>query len=250
MGINNVRHPIKDTVRADNSTYSSNKIEALVQSAMDLPAVTSEDAGDVLMVSDEGEWGKGEITFPTELPAVTSSDEGDVLMVNDSGEWDKGEIPSQLPTVTSSDEGKVLSVDSNGEWGAESVPKELPEITFTNKSHAIKANKNKSYSYFQTMYAAVSIDDSNIMTGDTFSYDDMIDKVFDTSIWLTNPTDPASPALIFHPVQTNQNSSKQIIYQNSYINGTVLEIREIIIPSSANTLQGLTITKKTITFDT
>lgn len=119
MGINNVRHPIKDTVRADNSTYSSNKIEALVQSAMDLPEVTSEDAGDVLMVSEDGEWGKGEITFPTELPAVTSSDEGDVLMVNDSGEWDKGEIPSQLPTVTSSDEGKVLTVDSNGEWGAE-----------------------------------------------------------------------------------------------------------------------------------
>lgn len=128
MGINNVRHPIKDTVRADNSTYSSNKIEALVQSAMDLPAVTSEDAGDVLMVSDEGEWGKGEITFPTELPAVTSSDEGDVLMVNDSGEWDKGEIPSQLPTVTSSDEGKVLSVDSNGEWGAEFI---FTEVTGT-----------------------------------------------------------------------------------------------------------------------
>lgn len=61
MAIENVRHPIKDTVKADNSTYSSNKIESLIHSATELPETSVADAGDVLMVNEEGEWAKGEL---------------------------------------------------------------------------------------------------------------------------------------------------------------------------------------------
>lgn len=88
MAINNVRHPIKDTVKADNSTYSSNKIESLIHSATELPEAGIEDAGDVLMVNDEGEWAKGEIIIPQEVPTPTAPDIGKVISVNASGEYE------------------------------------------------------------------------------------------------------------------------------------------------------------------
>ena len=87
MGIDNIRHPIKDTVKADNSTYSSNKIESLIHSATELPETSIEDAGDVLMVNDEGEWAKGEIIIPQEVPTPTASKKGQIISVNSSGDY-------------------------------------------------------------------------------------------------------------------------------------------------------------------
>lgn len=56
------------------------------------------------------------------FPTPTSEDAGKVLMVDEEGKWKLAAIPSQLPSVTSSDEGKVLTVGSDGEWGAEDLP--------------------------------------------------------------------------------------------------------------------------------
>lgn len=53
------------------------------------------------------------------LPAVTSDDNGDVLTVVE-GNWSKADIPSQLPTVTTTDNGDVLTV-VEGAW-AKAVP--------------------------------------------------------------------------------------------------------------------------------
>lgn len=86
MAIENVRHPIKDTVKADNSTYSSNKIESLIHSATELPETSVADAGDVLMVNDEGEWDKGEIIIPQEVPTPTSENIGKVVTVVSDGD--------------------------------------------------------------------------------------------------------------------------------------------------------------------
>ena len=52
-----------------------------------------------------------------ELPAVTTEDNGDVLTVVE-GAWAKATIPAQLPAVTSEDAGKVLTVNSEGQWVA------------------------------------------------------------------------------------------------------------------------------------
>ena len=82
-----------------------------VESAIELPTVTSEDDGDVLAVVD-GKWAKSGSQI--ELPVVTSEDDGDVLAVVD-GRWAKSGSQIELPVVTSSDNGDVLTV-VNGSW--------------------------------------------------------------------------------------------------------------------------------------
>lgn len=100
MAICNVKHPIKDTVKADNSTYSSNKIESLIHSATELPETSVADAGDVLMVNDEGEWDKGEIIVPQELPTPAAADIGKIVSVVSDG--DEG-AEYGLETISSSE---------------------------------------------------------------------------------------------------------------------------------------------------
>lgn len=58
-----------------------------------------------------------DVAVPAELPAVTSEDNGDVLGVVE-GNWGKMEIPTpepELPAVTSDDNGKILGV-VEGAW--------------------------------------------------------------------------------------------------------------------------------------
>ena len=86
----------------------------------ELPEVSGTDNGSILKVSG-GKWAKGSETV--ELPAVTSENAGQVLMVNAEGQWVAAAIPSQLPTVDkTTDAGKVLTVNSDGEWAAAALP--------------------------------------------------------------------------------------------------------------------------------
>lgn len=120
MAIENVRHPIKDTVKADNSTYSSNKIESLIHSATELPETSVADAGDVLMVNEEGEWAKGEIIIPQELPTPAAADIGKIVSVVSDGdegaEYSLEDAPTEVPTPAAADSGKVISVNESGEY--------------------------------------------------------------------------------------------------------------------------------------
>ena len=88
--------------------------EVLKQTQAELPAVTSNDNGKVLVVK-EGKWDKDNPA--TELPAVTGADNGSCLLVSE-GAWAKGSFPTELPAVTSEDVGKVLTVNSDGQWVA------------------------------------------------------------------------------------------------------------------------------------
>lgn len=52
-----------------------------------------------------------------ELPAVTAENAGQVLTVNAQGKWVAANIPSQLPAVSApTDVGKVLKVNDEGKW--------------------------------------------------------------------------------------------------------------------------------------
>lgn len=63
-----------------------------------------------------------EIPLPTEyeLPTVTTEDTGDVLVVNEEGKWDKGEAGGGLPEVTTDDNGDILQV-VEGAWAKASA---------------------------------------------------------------------------------------------------------------------------------
>lgn len=72
---------IADGVKADNTTYSSNKIELLIKTATELPIPEAGDAGKVLTVDDE--LGYELATIPAELPTPAEGDAGKVLAVDD-----------------------------------------------------------------------------------------------------------------------------------------------------------------------
>lgn len=92
----NVNHPIKDGIIADNSTLSSRKIKELVESATELPTPAAGDAGKALTVGDDLKYG---------LSA----------------------IPVELPTPAAADIGKIVSVVSDGDVGAEYGVVNAPE---------------------------------------------------------------------------------------------------------------------------
>lgn len=56
-----------------------------------------------------------QLTVTDKLPAVTTTDEGNALIVDSEGKWAKLAIPSQLPDVTAEDNGNVLTV-VEGQW--------------------------------------------------------------------------------------------------------------------------------------
>lgn len=73
------------------------------------------------------------------LPAVTSDDNGDVLTVVD-GEWDKAAASGGLPAVTSDDDGDVLAVVS-GAWAKSS--NSLPVATWNNNGKYLRVVEGK-----------------------------------------------------------------------------------------------------------
>ena len=67
------------------------------------------------------------------LPDVGPEDAGQVLMVGDTGEWEADEITGLLPDVDQSDEGSILKVNSSGKWVA-SKDIELPTLRVKTES--------------------------------------------------------------------------------------------------------------------
>lgn len=69
-----------------------------------------------------------------DLPAVTSDDNGKILRVSE-GEWNKADMPTELPVVSASDNGKVLGV-SEGQWDKVSVGLPVKTINVTGTTQA------------------------------------------------------------------------------------------------------------------
>lgn len=88
-----------------------------------------------------------EIPLPTEyeLPTVTTEDAGDVLVVNEEGKWDKGEASGGLPEVTTDDNGDILQV-VNGAWEKAAPSKDVVTIEATLETSG--SNKWLSFSNY------------------------------------------------------------------------------------------------------
>lgn len=173
MAICNVKHPIKDTVKADNSTYSSNKIESLIHSATELPETGVEDAGDVLMVNDEGEWAKGEIIVPQELPTPAAADIGKIVSVVSDGdegaEYGLENAPTEVPVPAVADSGKVISVNSSGAYVLKKPDKATFDSYSVSKTAGVSTYELSDttvdgatlLNYYQRTYLSVLDNDTN-----------------------------------------------------------------------------------------
>ena len=238
MGIDNIRHPIKDTVKADNSTYSSNKIESLIHSATELPETSIEDAGDVLMVNEEGEWDKGEIIIPQELPTVTSEDAGDVLMVNDDGEWTNAEIPAPEPELPSGNTYDYLRYIDDA-WVSSEVIFQLSAASMVGYINSITDTSNHEYTGKElwNLYGSSSANrlkpfpDIYVLTMDGSTPVIEIYKLYKTT-----PTNATTANMIFVCV----------------IPGTTsMTIKSFVVDgSSSSGIRHVPITEKIITYDT
>ena len=124
MAIPNPNPNIADGIKSDNKTYSSNKIESLINTA-------------------------------TELPIPEAGDAGKVLTVNsDADGYELDVIPAELPTPEAGDAGKVLAVNS-GEDGYELI--ELPTYpVFTKKNYTATLASNAGVTPY-TSYVLVQI---------------------------------------------------------------------------------------------
>lgn len=82
----NVNHPIKDGIIADNSTLSSRKIKEMVENATELPTPAAGDNGKVLTVNSDLKYDLE--TVPNEVPKPTASKKGQIISVNSSGNYE------------------------------------------------------------------------------------------------------------------------------------------------------------------
>lgn len=112
--------PIKDGVKADNTTYSSNKIEEIVSTIeSEIPALPEPAVGDidkVIGITSDGSTGAeyGLITIENELPTPSSSNKGKVAIVTKEGssyKWDAGDYePTVKWFITVSDYSGYISI--------------------------------------------------------------------------------------------------------------------------------------------
>ena len=91
MAKNTSYPPIKDGVKADNSTYSSNQIDRMISevegSIPDLPEAATSDIGKVLGIVSDGSTGAeyGTISIENELPEPEAADIGKIVGVVSDG---------------------------------------------------------------------------------------------------------------------------------------------------------------------
>lgn len=120
--------PIKDGVKADNTTYSSNKIEEMISTVeSEIPTLPEPAVGDidkVIGITSDGSTGAeyGLITIENELPAPSSSNAGKIAKVVSDGEggyeWSAADESTELPVPEVADIGKIAGVVSDGASGA------------------------------------------------------------------------------------------------------------------------------------
>lgn len=115
MAIPNPNPNIVDGYPCDNKTYSSNKIESLIQVATELPVIHEGDAGKVLTVNADADAYELD-SIPNEVPTPALADAGKVITVNAGGTgYELDSIPNELPTPASGDAGKVLTVNAGAD---------------------------------------------------------------------------------------------------------------------------------------
>lgn len=106
-----------------------------------------------------------EIPLPTEyeLPTVTTEDAGDVLVVNEEGKWDKGEAGGGLPEVTTDDNGDILQV-IEGAWAKAAMSKDVEVLTVTNLND-IGMTRRELYTLCESKMVII-----RVMTGYDIAY--------------------------------------------------------------------------------
>ena len=209
-----------------------------------VPKPTSHDVGKILSVDSNCEYELREETPPPqELPAVTSDDNGYVLMVL-SGEWQKSsDLLPFFPTMD--DVGKVLTVNEEGEAEYLNPSSDEPfnvEFTEVNNNGTKSLNCNKTFAQIKQALS----DGTNIIShcnllssgGNKFdcyngvittwymSYTDteptVIGFLFDSAD-LSNsnyPNDPSVSGLNMFKVHIRINADNTIVYRNvPYITG-------------------------------